>query len=336
MEMPVTEIKVSEQYSDEKLKKYLFKYFKKAPQSFIYKMLRKKNIVLNGKKASGDEVLHEGDIIKLFMSDETISKFTSDVDDSKLDATDVMDISNRIIFVDDNFIIIDKPSGILSQKASSDDISLNEMIRKYAIDRNLVTNESLKVYKPSVANRLDRNTSGIILAGVTLRGSRVLTKLIKSRLIDKYYMTIVSGEMESDIKDISYISKNSTTNTSVVISKAEYDSVHNKDDYNMVETEFYPVRSENGYTLVRVKLITGKSHQIRAVSEHLGFPVAGDRRYNGGGRKMSHMMLHSYETAFPAAEGIRSILDEDEYELYEVLSKKTFTATLPEYFFIVQ
>ena len=135
-------------------------------------MLRKKNIVLNGKKASGDEVLHEGDIIKLFMSDETISKFTSDVDDSKLDVTNVMDISDRIIFVDDNFIIIDKPSGILSQKASSDDISLNEMIRKYAIDRNLVTNESLKVYKPSVANRLDRNTSGIILAGVTLRVRR--------------------------------------------------------------------------------------------------------------------------------------------------------------------
>jgi 23S rRNA pseudouridine955/2504/2580 synthase len=74
MEMPVTEIKVSEQYSDEKLKKYLFKYFKKAPQSFIYKMLRKKNIVLNGKKDTGKTILLEGDSIKVFFSDETFDK----------------------------------------------------------------------------------------------------------------------------------------------------------------------------------------------------------------------------------------------------------------------
>ena len=309
----MTELIVKNKEADQKLKKYLFRLFPNAPQSFTYKMLRKKNITLNGHKATGDEMLAEGDTVKIFISDETMMKFGSspktDFPDKLVITVDgePFDIRNAVIYEDDDILCIDKPSGLLSQKAKDTDYSLNEMVVAYALNKCIATEDSLKEFTPSVVNRLDRNTSGLILAGLSLTGTRLLSKLIHDRLIDKYYLAAAEGRINDDIHDVSYLIKNEKTNKVTVYSEDEYNKNHGRNDNNAADrivTEFHPLSYNDGITLLRVKLITGKSHQIRAVLAKLGHPIIGDTKY--GSRKTASkagkrgQMLQSYEMIFPS------------------------------------
>lgn len=277
------ELTVSSNDAGQRLNKYLMKYLNHAPSSFIYKMLRKKNIVLNGKKAKGDELLAESDIVRLYMSDETIEGFrsvrkqTGNSGNSGI-AWDEL----KVLYLDDDIIAVHKPVGILSQKAEKNDYSINESILDYCINKNIVDDKTLETFTPSVCNRLDRNTSGIILAGVSLKGSRELTKILKDRTAAKYYYTIVKGELDGNICCNGYILKDSAANMSRVISEAEYSMLpetEKKSGYVPVMTEFIPISKNNGFTLLKIKLITGKSHQIRAHLKYLGYPVIGDSKY---------------------------------------------------------
>ena len=145
---------VNENEAGQRLDKLLGKYLNLAPKSFIYKMLRKKNITLNGKKALGSEVTVLGDDIKFFLSDETFDKF------SKNEFT-VSDFELDIIYEDKNVILINKPAGILSQKANPEDVSINEHVISYMLKSGQITMEDLNSFRPSVCNRLDRNTPQI-------------------------------------------------------------------------------------------------------------------------------------------------------------------------------
>lgn len=173
-------INVNSNEAGQRLDKLLTKYLNKAPKSFIYKMLRKKNITLNGKKADGSEKLEVGDEVKLFMSDETIDKFTELKKEQILD-TKALDI----IYENENVLIVNKPAGMLSQKAKEDDVSLNEHIISYLIYTNQLSEKELRSFRPAVCNRLDRNTSGIVIAGKTLKGLQTMSELLKSRNMDK-------------------------------------------------------------------------------------------------------------------------------------------------------
>ena len=189
-----------------RLDKYLMKFLKEAPTSFIYKMLRKKNIVLNGKKAAGNEFLKENDEVKLFLADETIVKFGGKVTLSQTadreyvaTAEDSIESSSddslynflkslkwefdepKVIYEDRDIIILNKPVNVLSQIAKRGDISMNEWLISYLIKSGSISANDLITVKPAVANRLDRNTSGIILAGKTLSGLRFLSDIIKTR-----------------------------------------------------------------------------------------------------------------------------------------------------------
>jgi len=142
---------------NQRLDKYLKKYLKEAPGSFIYKMLRKKNIVLNDKKADGTEKLSAGDEIKLFFSEETLQKFTGET--ASMPTVQFPQKDLQILFEDEDVLILNKPAGELSQKAEANDVSMNEYALGYLQKTGVITEESLKVFKPSVCNRLDRNTS---------------------------------------------------------------------------------------------------------------------------------------------------------------------------------
>ena len=157
------EIKITEQEAGQRFDKLLGKYLNKAPKSFLYKMLRKKNITLNGKKASGNEKLAKGDCVKLFLSDETIQKFSETF-------SGYTNVSLDILYEDEDIILINKPVGMLSQKAARSDESLVEHLISYLIQSHALTEEDLRTFRPSICNRLDRNTSGIVAAGGRLSG----------------------------------------------------------------------------------------------------------------------------------------------------------------------
>ena len=306
------ELKVRDQEEGLRLDKLLLRFMDGASTGFIYKMLRKKNIVLNGAKAKGDERVKAGDVIKLFLSDDTISGF------QKAKAAPVRIRSAfrpDIIYEDENIIIANKPAGMLSQKAKEDDISINEYLKDYCSAAD--ADEDI-LFTPSVCNRLDRNTSGIITFGKTLEGSRFLSELFRSRGLEKYYYAICQGEaLESRLIE-GYLLKDNEENKVSVVNE-------NVPGATFIKTEYTPLSTGSGATLMEIRLYTGKSHQIRAHLASTGYPIIGDRKYGIMRYSAKRQMLHAGRIVFP--EGLEGS--------FEGLSGKVFRANLPEDFAIL-
>lgn len=314
------ELTIRSNEAGQRLDKFLAKYMNLAPKSFFYKMLRKKNITLNGKKAAGPEKLSEGDIVRLFLSDDTISKFSrreeavlpSETDRYKLD----------IIYEDEHTVFMNKPAGILSQKAGCKDVSMVEYLTAYLLKSGQITQEDLHTFHPAVCNRLDRNTSGILAGGKTLEALQTLSAMFRERSLEKYYLCLVDGILEGPAHICGYLIKDGKTNRVTFMKEAFPGAEH-------IETEYRPLCSSGGVTLAEVHLLTGKTHQIRAHMASQGHPVIGDYKY--GNRKindefkrkygLSYQFLHAYKLCFPEISG----------PLFR-LSGKTLTAPLPSLF----
>ena len=198
-------VTIGQNEAGQRLDKFLNKYMKEAGVSFFYKMMRKKNIVLNGKKCTGKEILLIGDEVKLFLAEETLEKFGAPPADysaqKKAAGTETKEyllafekLKNiRILYEDEDILALDKPAGVLSQKASVTDFSANEWLIGYLLSQKKLTAEALATFHPSVCNRLDRNTSGLLLCGKSLLGTQKLTGLIRNRQIHKYFNTACGG-----------------------------------------------------------------------------------------------------------------------------------------------
>lgn len=289
-------ITVHKQEEGQRLVKLLGAYLKEAPNSFFYKMLRKKNITLNGKKADGTEKLKCGDEIRLFLSDETYEKFAGKVQPKEKFPMAKL----NIVYEDSNVILINKPAGMLSQKSVPSDVSLNEYLLGYLEKSGQWKQEESKAFRPSVCNRLDRNTSGMVICGKSMAGLQQMAALLKDRSLHKYYLCLVKGVMAESQHLEGYLLKDENSNQVKIFQKETEGAAH-------IITEYEPLYTEGETTLLKVTLVTGKSHQIRAHLSSIGYPIIGDPKY--GERKVNaffrethgikNQMLHAWKLTFP-------------------------------------
>ena len=286
------EIKIDKTNAGTRLDKIVSKYLDKAPKSFVYKMLRKKNIVLNDKKAAGNEILKDGDVIKLYLADDTIAKFKGEKKERKSSFSQE-DIKNLICYEDENIIAFNKPHGMLSQRANAGDFSLNDLLLGYLVD------ETTDLFTPGVANRLDRNTSGIVLAGKNLAASRCLSEMIRKRQISKHYAALVKGIVTKAETIDGYLRKDENTNQVKIDPEPSVDA-------KRIVTAYDPLCHNEQVTLLDVDLITGKSHQIRAHLAHISHPIIGDIKYGdqqlnsrfSAEYGLKRQLLHAYKLTF--------------------------------------
>lgn len=327
------EIIVGKNEAGQRMDKLLKKYLKEATASFLYKMLRKKNITLNHKKAEGKEILTEGDVISIFFSEETLEKFmgkpvyhpsdflSESISFNEYDKAYRMFKNIDIVYEDADVIFLNKPGGILSQKTRKEECSLNEWMIGYLLVNKKISPEQLETFKPSVCNRLDLNTSGLVICGKSLQGSREMNRLIKERKIGKYYHCFLKGSLTEELYLKDYIKKDKKNNI-VQISSV------NKEGYFPIETRVVPLSFGKNLTYAQVELITGKSHQIRAHLASIGFPLLGDDKYGDSKWNKAYyqkdiprgQMLHAYRIFFPS------------FEENHPLSGKEFIAPEPAYF----
>jgi len=297
-------LNIEDKDENQRFDKFLMKYFNNASKGFIYKMLRKKRIKYNGRKANGNEIIKSGDIVQIYISEDTIYKF---IEKKEIKKTD---IEFSIIYEDNNLIIVNKPSGLIVHP-DKENISntLNDQILYYLYKKGEIS----QTFTPSICNRLDRNTSGIVLFGKNLASVQALNNAIKENKIEKYYIAIVYGNINKDGILRGYYIKKDNNIVKIYNNKVE--------GSKEVITEYKVLKNKDNYTMLEIKLITGKSHQIRASLYNMGYPIIGDRKY--GNEKinklfkdkycLNNQFLHAYKIIFNDKESILSYLNNKEF-----------------------
>ena len=315
---------VTENLSEQRLDKVLKKILAGAPDSFIYRQLREKNITLNKKRAQGSDRTKEGDVIRFFFSEETYRKMRAlsaeespegsrRSEDHPLNAFPKGVPVPEVLYEDKDVLLFIKPKGLDAQKAQRTGISANDWVLLYYAEKHPETDDG---FRPSVVNRLDRNTSGIMAAGLSAKGLRVLSRLLRERDLHKRYLTIVIGEAPEKADEKAFLGPSDRGNQVVVRKEAFPGSAP-------IETRFErlcydPVKD---LSLLDVELVTGKKHQIRAHLSALGYPVLGDPKYGDPKRNRAfgteNQYLFCYRMEFPECD-------------LEGLSGKAFSAPAPK------
>ncbi len=297
------EIRITKNEENQRMDKFLLKYMNKATKGFLYKMLRKKRIKLNGGRAEGNELLQAGDMIQLYLAEDTIASFMEEK------AVAQAKQNFGVIYEDEDILVVNKPAGLLTHPERADDRdTLIDQILYYLYQKGEYVLEANSSFTPALCNRLDRNTSGLVIAGKTLRGVQAVNETIRNHKLDKYYLTLVAGEIRHAGEITGYLTKDADKNQ-VRISKQEGEGARTL-------TKFRPIAHAKGYTLLEIHLITGKTHQIRAHMQSIGHPVIGDRKYgsehsNEKFRReyaLSNQFLHALRVEWKEKEGFLGYL----------------------------
>ena len=300
------EITINRNDAGQRLDKFINKFMPKLPKGMLYKGLRKNCVRINGKHVKdGSVFLNEGDILKLYFSDEffesenTFKSVKYDLD---------------IVYEDENILIINKKSGtVVHADDRGSENTLIDQVQSYLFEKGEYRPNDEHSFSPSLCNRLDRNTEGLIIVAKNAESLRILNEKIKNKEVRKIYLCAVMGHMSGKGEMSAYLTRHE-----------KKVSVSDKMTDGAKEVKLlYNVLSQNeASTLVEVELLTGRTHQIRAQFAHIGHPLVGDIKY-GGSRSENYQELVSHRLIFDfkTDAGILNYLHTKDFSISSDLEK---------------
>ncbi|MDD6488559.1 MAG: RluA family pseudouridine synthase [Clostridia bacterium] len=309
-------IEITSNDSGQRLDKFLTKKFKNMPQSLMYKYIRTKYIKLNGKRCEISSRLQEGDVLTLYIKDEFFEPVPDEYDFRKAPA------KLDIIYEDKNIMLLNKKPGLIVHPDENYHFdSLIARVQHYLYDKKEYDPKQENSFAPALVNRIDRNTGGIVIAAKNAESLRILNQKLKDRELEKLYLCIAVGIFEKKSATLSdYLEKNEKQNRVYVLKNPTKNS-------KTIKTKYRVLAEKNGFSLVEVDLLTGRTHQIRAHFASIGHPLLGDGKY--GKNEINRRMGYKWQALYSHKLTFKFTTDGG---ILEYLNGKTFTA--PKVWFV--
>lgn len=297
------EIVIGKNDADQRVDKFIMKTMKDMPKSLMYKYIRNKKIKVNRKRCEISQRLQEGDVMQCFIPEEFFEtkkergfiKVPSDLD---------------VIYEDEAIIIVNKPIGLLAHSDTNQlQDNLADRLLHYLYRKGEYDPELEQSFAPALCHRIDRNTQGIVICAKTSEALREMNEVIRERELDKRYVCIIEGNLKKKQDHLVLYHKKMEHNKADIVPYA-------KEGYQRIETGYRVLKEKDGKSLVEVELLTGKSHQIRAVMAYLKHPLLGDVKYGAKKGVIPYQALCAYQVSFHFTK---------EYTAIKQLNEKTLT-----------
>lgn len=305
----MTEITIQKNDAEQRADRFLAKAYPNLKTSLVCKLMRKKRIKLNGAKTEPNVILKEGDVFRFYLGEELLMK-------EPRKSKSIISAEINVIYEDENIMLVDKPAGLVvhEDNDNTEDTLINRVI-EYLINRGEYAPENENSFVPALVNRIDRNTSGIVIAAKNAESLRILNQKVKDRELQKLYLCAVRGVPEpKEAMLTAYLKKLSDENR-VIISDVP------KPGFLTIKTKYRVLESGGELSLVEVDLLTGRTHQIRSHFAHIGHALLGDGKYGDNAfNKRYHaktQALCSYKLKFKFASdaGILEYLNGKEFSI---------------------
>lgn len=306
-------ITINKNDSGKRLDKFIKNSFPRIPENLVQKYIRKKRIKINEKKVTDPSFkLSQNDVLELYINDEFFEPL-SYAQEFKRAPSNI-----DIVYEDENIMLVNKKPGLIVHPDADFQIDcLINRIRNYLFKKGEYNPELENSFSPSLVNRIDRNTGGIVIAAKNAEALSILNEKIKNHEIHKKYLCIVCGKVNPKPGTLTgYLEKNSKENKVYINSKKPKIS-----ECKSIVTKYRAIETGKNFSLLEIDLLTGRTHQIRAHMAWAGHPLLGDGKYGQNSvnrqKKYSYQSLYSYKISFDFKEnsGILDYLNGKSFEI---------------------